>query len=33
MPVVFGTVTVTGPNCVWYGDLNAKPIRSKGGKK
>ena len=33
IPVVFGTVTVRGPNVVWYGDLYAKPIKKKGGKK
>jgi len=32
IPVVFGTVMVTGPNVVWYGDLYAARIRSKGGK-
>jgi hypothetical protein len=33
IPVVFGTVTVTGPNVIWYGDLRTQAIRSKGGKK
>ena len=33
VPVVFGTVTITGPNVLWYGDLKTKPIKSKGGKK
>lgn len=33
IPVVFGTVTLTGPNVLWYGDLRSTPIRSKGGKK
>lgn len=32
IPVVFGTVKVTGPNVVWYGDLRAQPIKKKGGK-
>lgn len=32
IPVVFGTVTVTGPNVIWYGDLRADPIKKKGGK-
>lgn len=27
IPVVFGTVTVTGPNVIWYGDLSTKAIR------
>lgn len=33
IPVVFGTVLVTGPNVVWYGDLGADAIVTKGGKK
>jgi hypothetical protein len=33
IPVVFGTVTVTGPNVIWYGDLGVEAIRKKGGKK
>lgn len=33
VPVVFGTVTVRGPNMLWYGDLKAEPIYSEGGKK
>ena len=33
IPVVFGTVTVTGTNVVWYGDLRVKPIKKKGKKK
>lgn len=33
IPVVFGTVHITGANCVWYGNLNADPIKEKGGKK
>lgn len=33
VPVVFGTVLVTGPNVLWYGDLSSKPIKTKGGKK
>lgn len=24
IPVVFGTVTITGPNCIWYGNLRAE---------
>ena len=31
--VVFGTVTVTGPNVIWYGNLNSAPITKEGGKK
>lgn len=30
--VVFGTVLVTGPNIVWYGDLGYSPVRTKSGK-
>lgn len=30
VPVVFGTVRVTGPNVLWYGDLGTKK-RKKGG--
>jgi len=33
IPVVFGTVTVTGANVVWYGDLRVTPIQKGGGKK
>jgi uncharacterized membrane protein len=33
IPVVFGTVTLTGANVLWYGDLRSTPIKSKGGKK
>lgn len=33
IPVVFGTVTITGANVLWYGDLRSTAIKSKGGKK
>lgn len=33
VPVVFGTVLITGPNVLWYGDLRTVPITSDGGKK
>lgn len=33
IPVVFGTVWVTGPNVIWYGDLSTKAIKTSGGKK
>lgn len=33
IPVVFGTVTLTGANVLWYGDLSTTPIKAKGGKK
>lgn len=26
IPVIFGTVTVTGPNCIWYGNLRVEQI-------
>lgn len=33
IPVVFGTVLVTGANVVWYGDLSTTAIMGEGGKK
>lgn len=33
IPVVFGTVLLTGPNVLWYGDLRTTAIKEKGGKK
>ena len=33
IPVVFGTVWVTGPNVIWYGDLRSTAIRKSTGKK
>lgn len=30
--VVFGTVWMTGPNVIWYGDLRTTPIKKKAGK-
>lgn len=33
VPVVFGSVLVTGANVLWYGDLRSTPIKTKGGKK
>ena len=33
IPVVFGTVKITGANVIWYGDLYTRAIRKKGGKK
>lgn len=32
IPVVFGTVRVTGPNCTWFGDLSFNTIKKSGGK-
>lgn len=33
VPVVFGTVQITGPNVMWYGDLRTTAIKEKDGKK
>lgn len=33
IPVIFGTVWVTGPNVLWYGDLRSSPIKKKQKKK
>jgi hypothetical protein len=33
IPVIFGTVWITGPNVVWYGDLRTEGIPAPGGKK
>lgn len=33
IPVVFGTVWISGPNVLWYGDLRTEAIKVKGGKK
>ena len=33
IPVIFGTVWIKGPNCLWYGDLSSIPIRTKSSKK
>lgn len=33
VPVLFGTRLMSNANCVWYGDIEAKPIKKKGGKK
>lgn len=33
IPVIFGTINVTGPNVIWYGDLGTEPVYSDGGKK
>lgn len=29
IPVVFGTVKITGPNVVWYGDLDKQAVRKR----
>lgn len=29
IPVIFGTVKLTGVNVVWYGDLASSPVRVK----
>ncbi len=33
IPVVFGTVKVTGINVLWYGGLRTRSIKTKSGKK
>lgn len=33
IPVFGGTVFLEAPNCAWYGDYRAIPIKSKGSKK
>lgn len=32
IPVIFGTVTITSPNVVWYGHLGYEAVRTKSGK-
>jgi len=29
IPVVFGTVKITGPNVLWYGDLYVLPVEKR----
>lgn len=29
IPVVFGTVKITGPNVLWYGDLYVLPVEQR----
>lgn len=31
IPVIFGTVKISGPNVVWYGDFHAYPIKARSG--
>lgn len=31
IPVIFGTVIQKGPNVVWWGNLNARPIKTHAG--
>ena len=33
LAVVFGTVLITSPTLMWYGDLRTTAIKEKGGKK
>lgn len=33
IPVIFGSVTVTGPNVIWYGDLDTSSIKESAGSK
>lgn len=32
IPWAFGTVTVRGVNCLWYGDVSTHEIIANGGK-
>jgi drug/metabolite transporter (DMT)-like permease len=32
IPVVFGTVMLSGPNVLWYGALRTTPIKADSGK-
>lgn len=32
VPVIFGVVTVTSPNIVWYGNIAYRAVRTKSGK-
>lgn len=29
VPVVFGTITVTSPNCLWYGQAKTRVVEIK----
>lgn len=31
IPVVFGVVKISGPNVIWYGDLDVKAIKKRSG--
>jgi len=33
VPVVFGTVRITGANVLWFGQLYNEAIQKSGGKK
>lgn len=33
IPVVFGTVRISGSNVVWYGDYKTEKVKKSGGKK
>lgn len=33
IPVIFGTVKLTGVNIVWYGDLASSPVRVKASEQ
>jgi len=32
IPIVLGTILLTSPNVVWYGDLGTSAIKTKSGK-
>lgn len=29
IPVVFGTITIKSPNCLWYGDISQQTLKVK----
>lgn len=33
IPVLFGSLEITGQNIVWWGDTKTKAIKKSGGKK
>lgn len=33
IPVLFGTRDLLAPNVVWYGNLETRAVKKKGGKK
>ena len=33
IPVLFGTRLLDSPNIVWWGEVDAKAVKQKGGKK
>lgn len=33
IPIIYGTVWITGPQVAWSGDMRSAPIKAKAGKK